>query len=129
MSLDLKIPIWYVCLILFTTIIIPFTLSGIGIYYFVSEKLNTTVLIISTIIFFSVVTLRLFINPTGTLNMNLKFLGLPFSGFAGFVIDEFSPFEADKFFHLLCLIGMVLNYFALFGVVNFIQRIFSKVNS
>lgn len=121
MSFDLDIPIWAILLFFLVTLIVPFSLSGVGIYYFVSKKFSTTALIISAIIFFSLVVIKLINSWKDPLNINLNFLGMPFSGFAAFMTGGFSI--------LFYLIGMALNYFALFSVVNFGQRIFRKVNS
>ncbi len=96
-------------------------LSGIGIYYLVAKQFDATAIFISAVIFISLVTLQFLKNRQTSLDMNLSALGVPL----GFVIVVFLLRRNPI---LAYLIGIALNYFALFAVVNFIQRTFDKIN-
>lgn len=116
---DLHFP-WWAIFLLLVFLFVPLIFSGIGIYYFISKKFNKTALFVSAAIFFPVVFFSILSRRAEPLALNLSLLGFPFS----FLKSFFPPnISSDIFFSL---IGLALNYFAVFSVVNFIYRIFGK---
>jgi len=96
-------------------------LSGFGIYYFVSGEFDTNAVVISAMIILSFAALQFFYKRQESVNTNLGALGLPSSFFIAIFLglgDAILP----------SLIGIALNYLAIFAVVNFIQRIFREIN-
>ena len=112
---------WWVIFLFLAFLFIPLILSSIGIYYFISKKFSKVALIGAAMIFALHVTFAIAMSPTRPLELNLGLLGSPFS----FVGAFFPPNKGSALF--FALIGLVLNYFAVFSVVNFTHRIVNKI--
>jgi hypothetical protein len=111
-------PIWIVLLFLAMLVIFP-VLSGIGINFLISKKFSKFALLVSAAIYLSIVILTL-ADSSASLSFTLMLLGMPFTLGSLF----FSASDASLLF--FAIIGLVLNYFVIFGAVNFIHRKFSR---
>jgi hypothetical protein len=94
--MEIHFPWWFVVLMLILYSI-PLFLSGLGIYYLVSNRFEKIALIISTLIFLALITPKS-LNPHHW--------------------SEFIKINSD----LIGLIVLTLSYFTIFSVVNFIYR-------
>ena len=110
---------WAILLFL-AFLFIPPILSCVGIYYLFSKKFSNIALVTSAIIFFSFVIFVILSSRAEPFLLNLSGLGFPFSFLNAFFPPNVS---SDIFFGL---IGLALNYFAVFSVVNFIHRKFVR---
>jgi len=117
---DIGMPPWMVYLWLFGLLTCPI-FSGIGVYYLIRKKYKQSTFVLSFI------TLALFflcfflINLLPKLETDFLFyLTLPF-GFVATITLIFTglPYVAH-------LIGIVLNFLAIFGAVGLIEKVFEK---
>ena len=102
---------------------ISLILSSVGLFYFISKAFSRVAFVISIIIFLLFVILKFFNGWGESLLSNLSILGFPFSLFS-------STFLPTSILHISAiLIGILLNYFAIFSVVNFIHRLSDRTVS
>ncbi len=111
---------WWAILLFLAFLFIPLILSCIGIYYFTSKKFSKIALVVSATIFISLVILNLVSRRAEPLELNISLLGFPFSIFPSFLGNGTPSL-------IFSLIGIVLNYFAVFGLINFTHRFFSTI--
>lgn len=109
-----SLPVWFLLLILFTPVLI-----GFGIKQFLSKKFSKIAITLSAVIYVSFLILKLLTSSYSN-EAIVNSLGMPFS-LAGLFLSD-SP-DSLLFFGL---IGVALNYFAFFGVINFLHRKFIK---
>lgn len=102
LSPPFEVPLWIGLIFLAACAVFLF-LSGIGIYYLISKKFDKISLIISALILF------IFVIP---------------KSFNPYYWAEIIKLYSDLF----SLTGLVLTFFAIFSVVNFIYRLIIKVN-
>jgi len=119
---NLQIPLLWIALFL-AALCITSILCGIGSYYLISKKFNIFALIISAVILLAFLTFRLLNNWSEPFDSNLIVLGFPYS-----ILGYLFPLKG-LIFSLFCLIAIVLNYLALFSIVNFVQRTATRLNS
>ena len=117
MTLDL--PIWLILLML-AAIVLPFIFSIGGIYYLTAKKFTTTTLIIPAVIMCSYVILVIFSHWSEEMGSIFLWSGFPIS----IILDNFAAPNIMSMF-----IGLSINYLALFGVINFILRVFLRLTS
>lgn len=116
----LTIPIWVILLYLAALAII-FLCACAGIYYLFSKEYNYISLVISAIIFISPVIYITAVYPFKSTFAGVGLVGFPFSFLAAF-------FDGSLVSVWLCVtIGVLLNFLAIFSVINFIHRMLSKV--
>jgi hypothetical protein len=117
----MEVPGWII-ITFFAALAIIFILACMGIYYFASNGFNTISIVISAVIYVSAM---FYVVVMGSWKISLfdrLFLfGLPFS----FLSNFFETIPGTE--QIFCLIGLALNYLAVFGIVNFINRLISKI--
>ena len=112
-------PFWLIALFL-AILIIPLALSCIGAVYLFARRFNAISLIVSAPIFLAI-ELLIFANyfdghfPSPWVSM----MGFPFSIFSIFFLHS-----GMMTFVFISIVGMILNFLAVFSVVNVIVRLF-----
>ena len=103
LDIPIQIP-WWLVLIFLAICAVFLYLSGVGIYYLVSKQFNKLALIVSALIFLTMTFPKSF-NPLNPYHWS-----------------EFIKIYSE----LIMSIKLVLTFFAIFGVVNFVYRLLAK---
>lgn len=111
-------PLWIVLLFFGMLASFP-VLSGIGIKFLISKKFSRFALFVSAAIYVPFVILAL-AKSSEPLDLSLMLLGMPFTLGGSFILSS------DGSFLFFALIGLVLNYFVVFSIVNSIHTKFTK---
>lgn len=119
----LDFPIWVILLML-AVIFVPFLLSLSGIYYLTFKKFTKETLVIPAIIVFLLAILTIIRSWSEGIDVTIALIGFPTS----LLISQLF-YQSLGTFLFSSIIGLAINYLALFGLINFFQRLFFKMTA
>lgn len=112
-------------LLLFAALAVVFILICLAAYYLLSNQYGTVSLVAPAVIFLLIVTYTVFRYSRKDVLSVLCLLGVPFAYLGA--INDLNSSEFSRY--IFIVIGIIINYFVLFGVINFTHRAVSGMFS